>query len=1155
MNNCKKKKKMNKKLLAVTVLISVLMLSTLTAYAYFSTRVKVYTDDGEGKHVHMGMSLDLLFDMLNQNLGAVALPTGETFDATAEWGSAANPYIISDIRHMQNLSVLQECGYFYEWYIKNNYENGAYNEAGEMPYFLVCKPDGTPVTIDGTNVTFSPIGTDEYPFIGYIGGAFAGTAESKPTTTVNGKSCEVSVIHNLTVQTTADIIDVGLFGTIGYLGVDNGGESFKGVPSTVENLVLSDIKVVAKPSLAGTVDASLHRFVYSLVKQEEQNTVPHEDHHIGILAGHVENANVNYISVYYSADDIVAISMDHQTSPQKNYASATGIIGFIYNMNPKYENGGIYPGTGTSSDLIGVSNGIGTGGGKLSGTGRGYVVSSEIYEMYHRTKEGDLIEGDLRLLEGFDENGNPLCTEYVRKRILWGTENTGLHYFYDGVFTFALSTSGNGCNDKIESTWKNKDGTAATSADTFSIGENDDNKWEKNTSDGKHKVIAFVKDIKSEEELKSAISDGKQIYIGYEQGGKVSLISLAHDYKEEKFGWGLDYNNKFSTDSITRPFVSSDDEKKGIKSTLEEAKKNEVKVEDGILPVDADGKIIYDVITNFDSYRIIDLGEGYNPQEIKEKYTINAKQNGTYKINAEQQGTYYQFFHVFDNGSNCYLAMLDIQTLYHGYSIYTGTEVPEDRYILINKLKFSWVQNSRVEFNGDTATILYTTTENRNQINRYIYAESSSNGEYKFKGDNEKKTTSNLRFYVVAGTSNLNYGHVTYDPSTTSTHYTYGADQAVLWPMTTYSGSNGRNESTDGKAKYAIKILQSAESTLGTTVPKSDKSILTANDGWKNKENVAISTDQLKKKFKSETSATWGATLSFFRGDFNFGSGTIVAPVGSLGVEANIPIGTVAFRVNKNASAGNSFGIRVIVSVPQCDYYNGEGDEGTFYTDGDHYFGLWHMSANGEQLVTTFTQNTCMEKFELPRSNTFKPDTSASSSDYILIDANADGSIDSRCYLNAKRVLVAYEFKVTEEGVYVLGSTNGPMEIVYFSADATASGGRDGTMGSTIGSIDFVYDYSNKIVPVTESSTPTENGEEDYKNYYSSLCLLYINSSLKQDSNYVSVDQANIYARRYVNQDPLKSMINFNATGKNLTSIELLPYGNGADTVNDLRPK
>ena len=145
-------------LIAAVVLITTV---TLSVYAYFSTRVYVYTEDGR-EVAHLGMNLQLLFGKLkpdsvqdtvydeNGNVTTTGAPLkipyyenngthniyheggdtdSPTFDSTKPWGSPQNPYIIANERHLQNLSALQNIGYFDLMYISTNF---TYNEEKDV---------------------------------------------------------------------------------------------------------------------------------------------------------------------------------------------------------------------------------------------------------------------------------------------------------------------------------------------------------------------------------------------------------------------------------------------------------------------------------------------------------------------------------------------------------------------------------------------------------------------------------------------------------------------------------------------------------------------------------------------------------------------------------------------------------------------------------------------------------------------------------------------------------------------------------------------------------------------------------------------------------------------------------------------------------------
>ena len=473
--------------LVASMVATILMVATLSVYAYFTTRVYVYTEDGK-EVAHVGMNLQLLFGKLsgvtegtdlmipsynvvdangnvvtvtenNATYWANVAGTGQylhyndgvndktTYDPDAPWGSAQNPYIISETRHLQNLSALQSVGYFDLLYVANNFDaNGNYIPgSASIPYFLICTDTtsattgavaGTPVTIDGSALDspIKPIGSAEHPFIGVIGGAFVNTktetnSNDNTTTTVQlttnvaGKTSSVSTIHGFKIQTNTNQTDVGLFGYVGYLGdepkptvgendeVIPAAKEFEGVLSVAQDLLLSNVQVVVNnPTLPEVISELLghvftnHNFTYSSAAADA--SVPHEDHHIGIFAGHVSYAHVEYISVYYSQDDICAIDLTHtdtagNNNKVANYHSSTGIVGFMHNMNSTVKNQSTvttangqttttYNGHlkisvgGISSNSVNMTpNTPGAGGGKEIGLGRGYVVAKTLYEGCH----------------------------------------------------------------------------------------------------------------------------------------------------------------------------------------------------------------------------------------------------------------------------------------------------------------------------------------------------------------------------------------------------------------------------------------------------------------------------------------------------------------------------------------------------------------------------------------------------------------------------------------------------------------------------------------------------------------------------------------------------------------------------------------------------
>ena len=534
-----KRKKLTIALVASTV-AALMLVATLSVYAYFTTRVYVYTEDGK-EVAHVGMNLQLLFGKLSgveagtdlkipsynvvngsgaivysdntttsndtTNKGVWANVAGEgqylhyndgvndktTYDPDAPWGSAQNPYVISEARHLQNLSALQSVGYFDLLYVANNFDaNGDYIKgSASIPYFLICTDTtsattgavaGTPVTISGTDLAaIKPIGSAEHPFIGVIGGAFA-----DGTTTVSDKSSSVSAIHGFQIQTNTNQTDVGLFGYVGFLGEEPTAAelaesmkdstyvpAFEGVFSSIQNMLVSDVSVtVASPTLGESIselfepfwqtffaganqpkdkdgNIILHRFTFSDMTVGDESTF-HETHHIGIFAGHVSYALIDQINVYYSNDDTHAIDVTG-TSEDDNYYSASGILGMMYNMNCTVENQAttanntttfsgncrVLLGTGTSGDEVGSGGeGTGTGGGALSGNGRGYVTAAEIFSDFNNV---DVTQSNNELLWRYKLSKD---SSWVNSAVMIYKKSDGTYTLADGKTVATIGTGG-----------------------------------------------------------------------------------------------------------------------------------------------------------------------------------------------------------------------------------------------------------------------------------------------------------------------------------------------------------------------------------------------------------------------------------------------------------------------------------------------------------------------------------------------------------------------------------------------------------------------------------------------------------------------------------------------------------------------------------------
>ncbi len=1318
-----------KKVLVIAICCIALLFTALSAavgYAYFSKK-EIY----EGM---MGAEIELLFDRLTAETLAdyQTSELGGTENADASWGTLENPYVISNIKHLYNLAELQKLGYFDRYYISlnetdadGNYIPGA-DGIPNMPYFLVCTPEGKPVTIDGQafgNNKISSIGTEEFPFIGSVKGAFVdGSCE------VEGKTSTVSAICDVEVLCDPADVDAGLFGYIGHLGTAGAeGTEFVGEVSVVSNLVISDVKVTVDSSLFETVTEFIidHIFSFSEIA-EGQDQVPHENHHIGILAGHISYAQIDLISIYYSSDDSVAIDLKDATPAiggvEPNYLSVSGVIGYIDNMNPTVGDSGIVAGSGESNQDISYT-GVG-GGGLLSGNKAGYMLASEFFTKYGFAKLADgttldAADGSIVIKDAVSDDGKMLCQEWVRERILWGTENTGRFYFYDGVFTFALSgTADNPSKDTIDPTW------GEGQDKSFSIGETDTSKWVTNYSKGNNAVAAFISEIKSYAALNDAINKQKKLFILVDNGESIFLMDLSQQSTPNENT--QDPEQRFYTNGLTQYFGDSDFVNSIIQSlegidesdlvfnpdfmssdykdaaTLAAALKNgtvktinvgisssdksveEIREQYNITPASttvftyidetgaavgvsgtdivdyynyanasytgyfyytsASGTGLFDwmrtyykyywqpkdgeavqlngnndtttpanyftatsetwetekvytrgdytgVVVNNNNSTFYDTGNTARPSGqnlikpidktykfvyrnmVDGKYyysvgdvevNLNTTSTGTtetqrplYSATAKTGGASYTNLILVDRYPNYKLTHGDnalrlMKLVYWAfgtrYTIWNGSDAEaanSDNFSLfLQNAEVSNSPNATIRFNADgSCNIGFSIVDDSGSATRYVRL----SGEY-FNSASGITNETKMHIFAVEGTQDLNYGRVTFDP-VSGTGESFNIGEYVFF-------ANKDAGAAEANGKYSVISLEEL--------------------GWKNGLGQTLTEPDLAKKFSLTDGITFGLQLNVLNGSLGSG-GFIQAPVGSAGVIANIPQSCVAFRINK---ADGEKKIRVIVAVPTSEYSSEEGDFALDLTY-EHYFNLWQLEEAGESTIQTFEAGQYLDRFALPASYPYIPGTSPSQGRYTTVNKgsmNPDtktlipGTTDYYCSLNGDRVLIAYEFTVSDAGIYVMGmsgynaandeySENGvPMEIVYFSADGVASTGRDGMGGSQLGSIDYVYDYNNKIITVTDTPSSTdENGNEDYNNYYPSYVIAYFDNTLKENGKFVAVNDELIKIRRWVDSaatTDIKSTINFSAASSdNKTDAaeqyaKIAAYARLSDIVN-----
>ena len=653
-----------------------LAFSFALSYAYF-TKKDIY--DG-----YISGQVELLFDRLSEEgMTAYGEAEGITASSEADWGTRENPYVISNVRHLYNLSELQRLGYFDKKHLSKN----TANDLSHIPYFVVSTSDYHPTVIDGSDYrAILSIGTEDYPFIGSVKGA-KGEACS-----VAGYSSEISVLYNVQVKGDPHDPDVGLFGTVGFLGTppaeDAAEQTFLGTPSVLSTLVLHDVTVKVDASLFSRVKSFLadialalaggaaedvaegHRYSFTELYHSDDltayNGVPHENHHIGILAGHISYSFVEFISVFYSSGDVAAIDLsdteDAEDGATPNYLSAAGILGFIYNLNPEYneQDGSLTGGSGSNtSDLY---YGIVGGGGLTSGAKAGYVLAKTIYNAYGYTAaDTPRVDGATFLIKNATTaDGTPLCEEWISN-----DRGTGQYYFYDGVFTFALSSQ----EDRIDDTF-------GDTTPTFMLGETDTTKWHANLSTGRKLVTAYLRRITTDAELQDAANLGKRLVVMHEQTtANPYMLSLYNQSVNSNSGR---LNVRFTTAATERTYTDADTLAALLDEYDEAPDKFLLGFESG-----TDGALVGDIMASLRAgdgqYRALSLDATVGDDALAELDELR-KQYKIFAEYADSEGVRYGYSYFSGetpvtadtaNGMSDYYDYAD--SPYDGYFYYTGS--------------------------------------------------------------------------------------------------------------------------------------------------------------------------------------------------------------------------------------------------------------------------------------------------------------------------------------------------------------------------------------------------------------------------------------------------------------------------------------------------
>lgn len=1032
-------------ILLILTIVCFLSIFAAVSFAYFSSdlRIKGYTN----------IKIELLFDHYEES----ALEEYQSgFENLTEedkvWGHKGNPYLISGVRHIYNLSILQNNGYFYKNFIESNFdENGVlvgntdFSDGYEVPYFVISKPDGAPVVIDASTRVIKPVGNDQYPFIGSVVGA--SSSESPVGFSASGKdlTTTTSAIHGVTVQTTKSSIDYGFFGKISYLGIEPvideslEMQTFEGYVSNISNILFSDVKVkVASSVWEDIMDYVLNHLFYKKTFGVTEEVDPCETHHVGIIAGHVEYAKMSALSIYYSSEDILAIDLqdagrDGDNNPF-NYASATGHIGFMYSLNPVVEDGIITVGSGI--DSADISYGFQGGGGIASGVLPGYIRADQIDELYgyyavETNGETEYVpaEGKLHLIKAYDQTGLKLVQEV-------NNSNSTNYYYTDGVFTFALSggqnpdTSNPDVLDTIEDIWEGNVDTIELSSNGWGVGQ-------------KGEQLFYYKNLEKVTSF-NQLNTTDEYYIGrFSDDGAFSFMDL-------------------TSSGSSVPAQSAN-------GTLR----------DGTLGL---------------QYKSI-------PERTSdEQYTIKISNIGAKnKADNSQVVTYTLLSKSTGNKLGVGKARGILSNNY--YKIYRGTESTFRSSGLLITYTYEVDYNLVLSVDADGAwTFQRLDVVDGSDVYQGIGFSGSQFSTDLFGGNSSVP----IYIYKVTGnTDNVNEVPYTYIPNDKSATK-LPANQYVFYPQVEATG-----DATKTTTSYMIKSLED----LGWGNSEGDKI-------WKLDEN---GNPVINKMFDIKQSVDWSLALNLGNWGVNLGEGggTVLAPVGSGSYQKQvyIPTGTIAFCINKVPAGGAK--IRVIVKVPQSDSLRSLGMNSDS-NSGDHYLGIWRgkeKESNSWFSYSSFNINDAYKKVELPRSQSWID--GISNSHYV----NSNGASTANEYLDVTyngqnyttmlqggHYLMAYEFVVDNEGLYILAATDVRMQIAYCSVDGVASSGRDGTGGAPLGDIDFVYDNGDKVLLVTDGGT-TEDGLEDPTNYYyeSFVLVHFVNVDDNGNKHIINSETLSVY--------------------------------------------
>lgn len=1100
-------------LFLVTVIVAVMIIPSLSFFEVVFDRLGINS-----------AKVELIFDRLNFDNTAITSLVDENGEAlfveSDEWGTERNPYVISEKYHVQNLSVLQNNGFFKE-------------TRTAQSFFLVCTSDGLPVAIDCEGMTLAPVGTHSNPFTGVIKGApLAGEAEyiyvprsSNDGTKEESYGVSTSTIGNLIVEANLSEPDIGFFGCIGYYGTattdpETGAPAISGYAANIQDILLADVTISAAPSLAESLLAwwnsfTGHKTTAGVVGAEGVDVSAagnKETHHIGVVAGHAEYATVNNISVFYTQGvQTFALS----GSSYINYYSTTGLVGMLHYVNPTIKSGNMLVGDGNSvSDGDMVEGGLG-GGGTISGTLTGYMLAETLFSEHEKYLTAQSLgKADIYNVKDMKKSDGTALFETVQMQEGTGSNKKTVTYCYfkDSVFTFAMSASdadqSAGLKDYVQKLWKLEEETPLINA------TNDPNKWSlANDPDATSRVAYKLTSITSQSQM---VNGGHYVIAYYnESTGKTYIF----DMNESGYCLELSADNIYGEKDVDtengevydaekyNPQIYPDGSYKSV--TLIGTKKkyydSAIRYNSGAtISNPAPGSMKFGLCFERDA----SLGWLYATLSAP---TLNQYSGSSEDSNWQATNVYYNDW-TFDNNYVVDVPIVDADgnpvldennnptyqenqpvtlengkmAIYIAYSQSTDSLLGATRYGYY-RFRFASNQITFDSASGTGSSSLRTQAYEKTDANGYLinpWDEGNLFMVYSIEinevndlqnailenglgGDNLELTPTNLLPIKKDADGELMYddeGNPILDTAYSFDPSKYVFEQTAtgykLAPISSYNLNNGKGKKLE-QLNHIVKMAQATP-----------------------------------QNYQFELKWDLGAITDWINSIASSNSGGVVsAEIGTTGHLYAIPAGMIAFYIDEEVTnPDNPSYINIIVAVNPEQAYNGK-------------VGLWNTSKTQSDFGSTFDLNNPDQYFTLPKSIT--GDAASDSmytitvSDYVTQKFNADGTpaLDangkpiyessnstSYVYLGGQVALVYHSFEVTEGGIYLLGSGNaGPLSVSYFSVSGAAGQGADGTSTSPLGDVDFVYAYNGKIVTIDNKFEGIQDPtNENYALYYPS---------------------------------------------------------------------